>query len=93
MFVNKELNSYQNYTGIRMYPEALDSLIKGLEKYDKHIDDAKDMDVSEDLDKVRGRIISELENEYGLSEKEAYKLLNITDREAYSEKVIEIANQ
>lgn len=93
MFVNKELNSYQNYTGIRMYPEALDSLIKGLEKYDKHIDDAKDMDVSEDLDKVRGRIISELKNEYGLSEKEAYKLLNTSNREAYSKKVIEIANQ
>ena len=30
MYVDKELNSYRNYTNIRMYPEALDSLLKGL---------------------------------------------------------------
>lgn len=93
MYVNKEWNSYQNYTGIRMYPEALDSLIKGLEKYDKHIDEAKDMDITEDMDKVRARIVDELQKSYELSEKEAYQLLNIKNQEDYSKEVIKIANQ
>ena len=33
MFVNKELNSYNNYYGIHQYDKALDSLLKGLKIY------------------------------------------------------------
>lgn len=93
MYVNKQLNSYKNYTGIRMYPEALDSLLKGLRKYDKHIEEAKQLDVTEDFDKIRKEIIFELEDEYGLSEKEAYKLIDLASHEEYSKQVIRIANQ
>ena len=93
MYVNKELNSYRNYTGIRMYPEALDSLIKGLDKYDRHKADAVDMEVGEDLDKVKNKIVDELQNEYGVTEEEAYELLAIEDQADYSKKVIDIANQ
>jgi len=93
MYVDKELNSYQNYTNIRMYPEALDSLIKGLEKYDAHIENAEELDVTEDYDKLRNKILSEMENEYNLTEKEAYKLIEMEDQTAYSEKVIAIANE
>ena len=37
MYVNKQLNSYNNYYALDMQPEALDSLLKGLERYDKYI--------------------------------------------------------
>lgn len=93
MYVDKELNSYQNYTNIRMYPEALDSLIKGLKKYDAHIENAKELDVTEEYNKLRNKILSEMENEYNLTEKEAYKLIEMEDQTAYSEKVIAIANE
>lgn len=93
MYVDKELNSYHNYTNIRMYPEALDSLIKGLEKYDAHIKNAEELDVTEDYDKLRTKILSEMENEYNLTEKEAYKLIEMEDQIAYSEKVIALANE
>lgn len=93
MYVGKELNSYRNYTNIRMYPEALDSLIKGLEKYDAHIENAEELDVTEDYDKLRNKILSEMESEYNLTEKEAYKLIDMEDQTAYSDKVIAIANE
>ena len=37
MYVNKQLNSYNNYYAINRYPEAL-VFIKGLERYDKYIE-------------------------------------------------------
>ena len=92
MYLNKQWNSYENYTEIRMYPEALDSLLKGIEKYDAHIDDAKELEVSEDYKKIRQEIMEKLKEEYGLSEKEAYRLIDMEDQEAYSKKVITIAN-
>lgn len=93
MYVDKELDSYHNYTDIRMYPEALDSLIKGLEKYDAHIENAEEIDVTEDYDKLRTKILSEMESEYNLTEEDAYKLIKIEDQAAYSNEVIAIANE
>lgn len=93
MYVDKELNSYHNYTNIRMYPEALDSLIKGLKKYDAHIENAQELDVTEDYDKLRSKILSEMESEYNLTEEQAYKLIKMEDQSAYSDEVIAIANE
>jgi len=36
MYAYKQLNSFQHYYAISLYPEALDSLLKGLERYDKY---------------------------------------------------------
>lgn len=93
MYVDKELDSYHNYTNIRMYPEALHSLIRGLEKYDAHIENAEELDVTEDYDKLRTKILSEMESEYNLTEEEAYKLIEMEDQTAYSNEVIAIANE
>lgn len=93
MFVDKELSSFENYTGIRMYPEALHSLLKGLEKYDSHVEEAVALDVTEDYDKLRNRILKELSEEYDLTEEEAYGLIGIEDQAAYSKEVISIANE
>lgn len=93
MYLNKEWNSYENYTNIRMYPEALDSLLKGIEKYDAHIDDAKELEVGADYKKIRNNILKQLKDEYGLTEKEAYKLLAIKNQEDYSQKVIKQAEE
>ena len=93
MYLNKEWNSYENYTNIRMYPEALDSLLKGIQKYDSHIDDAKELEVSADYKKIRKEILKVLKEEYGLTEKEAYKLLSIENQSDYSQEVIQLANE
>lgn len=88
MFVQKELNSYQNYLEINMYPEALDSLLKGLERYDKHIEKAADLGIKSDLDYVKEQILAKLEKQFNITEKEAAALNDSEDQTQYSIKVI-----
>lgn len=90
MFVNKQLNSYNNYYAMNKLPEALDSLLKGLERYDKYISLAKMLGIESDLDYVRDQIINELDSEFELSEKEAIYLLNIKDQAEYSIQVYDV---
>lgn len=91
MYVNKQLNSYNNYYAMQMYPEALDSLLKGLEKYDNYQEAAKQLGISSDLDYVRGQIIVELQTIFSLSEQEAYSIIELGTQQEYSQEVIEAA--
>lgn len=92
MYVDKQLNSYNNYYGIKLYPEALDSLLKGLDKYDKHLYEAKQLGIKGDFDYVKNEILTELGNTFEVSEQEAYDMIDMKDKEEYSEKVRKIAN-
>ncbi len=91
MFVNKELNSYNNYFGIQHYEEALDSLLKGLKRYDKYIALARELGIESDLRYVRRQILAELKRTYNITEKKALQLNSIEDQEEYSSKVIHAA--
>lgn len=93
MFVNKQLNSYNNYYSIGEYPEALDSLLKGLERYDKYIELADMLGIKTDMDYVRKQLLAELKKEFGISQKEAKKINSINNMKDYSLKVYEIAKQ
>ena len=84
MFVNKQLNSYNNYSAIGMYPEALDSLLKGLERYDKYYALATKLGIQTDLDYVRNQIVNELDNVFLLSVEDAYDIINQPDQTQYS---------
>jgi hypothetical protein len=90
MFVNKQLNSYNNYYSLEKYPEALDSLLKGLKRYDKYIELATMLGIKTDLDYVRNQILAELENVFNLSEKDAFQMLNYDSMEAYSLEVYDV---
>jgi len=90
MYVNKQLNSYNNYMALDMYPEALDSLVKGLKRYDTYIDHAKELKIEDDLDYVRDQILKVLKKKFGVSEKKAKKLMKIEDRTQYSLKIYDI---
>ena len=92
MFVNKQLNSYNNYYSLKMYPEALDSLLKGLKRYEEYISYAKELGIESDMDYVRNQLLSELKEMYEMSEKDAYKIIEVQDQEEYSKLVIEEAN-
>ena len=89
MYVNKQWNSYNNYYAMQMYPEALDSLLKGFQKYDEYITDGEQLGVVNDLDYVRGQIKKELKKVFSMSEKKAYSIINSSTQEEYSQKVIE----
>lgn len=84
MFVNKQLDSYNNYYHMRKYPEALDSLLKGLERYDKYVELATMLEIKTDLDYVRDQMLAELYNVFSLSEEEAINILNNENQLEYS---------
>lgn len=87
MFVNKELNSYNNFYAIGLYPEALDSLLKGLERYDKYLQDAESLGIESDLNYVRRQILGELKRSFSMTEKDAAELNAIKEQEEYSERI------
>lgn len=93
MYVNKQLNSYNNYYYLGMYPLALDSLLKGIERYDTYIEYATMLGIKSDLDYVRGQILAELENVFSLSDNEVRKLLDIKDANEYSQEIHRIAQE
>ena len=93
MFVNKQLNSYNNFFAMGDYASALDSLIKGLSRYDKYIALARQLGIHTDLDYVRKQIMAELQNVYGVSEREALELMEMTDRQDYSERIYAIVSK
>lgn len=84
MYVNKQLNSYNNYYSNEAYSQALDSLLKGLKRYDKYIALAKKLGIETDLKYVRKQIIAELKKSYHLTEEEAMNILNSDDQTEYS---------
>lgn len=93
MYVNKQLNSYNNYYSMKMYPQALDSLLKGLKKYDEYIVTAKKLGVQSDFEYLKKQIIKEMKRVFKLNESQAYKIIDNVDQEIYSEKVVEVADK
>ena len=93
MFVNKQLNSYNNFFAMGDYSSALDSLIKGLSRYDKYIALARQLGIHTDLDYVRKQIMAELQSVYGVDEREALELMDMTDRRDYSERIYAIVSK
>ena len=67
MYVQQQVDSYRNFCKLEMYDSGLDSLIKGVRKYKKHYDEAKELGIEADLDRLRATIENELANQYGLS--------------------------
>lgn len=90
MYVNKQLNSYNNYYHMRKFPEALDSLLKGLQRYDKYIELATMLGIESDLDYVRNQILAELYNVFSLTEEQAIKILNSKSKAEYSIAVYDV---
>ena len=78
MYVQRQYESYQNYTKMGMKTEALNALIKGLARYKKYAQEASDLGVSDDVNDVRKNIISALQNTYKISEEDAESLVNLS---------------
>lgn len=91
MYVNKQYNSYQNYYNMEMYPEALNSLIKGLERYHKYSEQAAELEVVDDLNYVKSNIDSALKDSFHLSEDDVQYLMNMESQEKYSLEVTKLA--
>lgn len=65
--------------------KALDSLLKGLQKYDKYLQLAEELNITSDLNYVKNQILEKLDSDFGLSEEEANRLVAKLDPVDYSE--------
>ncbi len=92
MYVYKQLNSYYNYTELQKKPEALDSLLKGLNRYDTHIEHATELGIEKNLGSIKKLILKELKENYGMTEKQAKSINAISDHTKYSLEVINLAS-
>ena len=90
MQVQRALDSYQNYDAMNYYPDALNALIHGLQRYDANLETAKQLEIEDEVDGCKEQIVSLLQSEYGVSESQARELLSL-DKAEYTSKVVEIA--
>lgn len=90
MQVQRSINAYQNYNEMNYYPEALNALLRGVQRYDANLETAKELDVVSDMDTCREQILQLLQSEFGISESDAYALLAL-EQEQYTTKVVQLA--
>lgn len=90
MYVNTQLNSYEYYMTSNSREKALDSLLKGLERYNKYLKLAITLDIKEDLNYVRDQILDKLLTEFNITEDQAYNMIVIDDNIDYSDYIYEL---
>lgn len=77
MYVQKQLNSYNNFMVMEDNAKALDSLVKGLQRYEKYMYLADELGITADFDYVRGQLLDEIHRNFGLEEAETDRLVTL----------------
>jgi hypothetical protein len=75
MYVQRQYESYQNYMELKMYTEAINALVKGLDRYDTYYKQASDLGVAEALDDQKSYIYAAFQSSFNISQSEADQLL------------------
>ncbi|MBQ9610269.1 MAG: hypothetical protein IJV15_12595 [Lachnospiraceae bacterium] len=76
MYVERLYESYENNMKLNRPDKALDSLIRGLEKYDEHYDEAVELEIVDDINLCKSNIVEALRGTFGLSEDDAYMIMS-----------------
>ena len=87
MYVERLYESYENNMTLGRPDKALDALIRGLEKYDTHYEEAVELNVVEDIDLCKAKIIDALDKVFNLTEADAYEIMSLEGQE-YSQTLI-----
>lgn len=81
MYVERLYESYENNMLIGRRDKALDALLRGLDKYEVHYKEAVELNIVEDIDLCKSKIVSALGTEFGLSEEEANQIMSLEGQE------------
>ena len=76
MYVNRQYESYQNYMKLDMKTEALDALIKGIDRYETYKSDAAELGIDDKYTEQYNMIIKALQDTFKISEAEGISLAN-----------------
>jgi hypothetical protein len=88
---NHYMDSYNNYLAMNMKDEAVDSLLVGMRTKDAIIKEAEEFQVAGEVESVYSNIESILTGEYGLSAADIEEVNKLTDKAAYTKRIMEIA--
>lgn len=91
--VQKEVNSFNNYTAMGKKLEALDSLVKGIRHYDLNLAEAGSLNITGQLENLKSQLVTALSTDFGVSEEEARRLVAIEDRVEYAKQLQEVLNR
>lgn len=81
MYVERLYESYENNMSMERPDKALDALLRGLEKYDVHYAEAVELNIVEDIELCKQKIIIALSVNFGLTEDEAYEIMKLEGQE------------
>ena len=93
MSIKKEWNSYNNYYKLKMYLEAVDSLIKGVRKCDENSDRIEALSIETNVSEMDNMFIKKLADEYSVTEQQVKELISMTDRVKYTKSLQDIIDQ
>ena len=79
MYVKKQYDSYENYMKLNMKTEALDSLIKGVNRYNSLRPQAQELGIDNKFTAVYKQIVLALQDTFKISETEAIGLSSMSD--------------
>lgn len=77
MYVDRLYESYENNMTLGRTDKALDALIRGLEKYDEHYEEAVELDIAGDIDTCKQKIIAALNETFSMTEEDAYAVMEM----------------
>lgn len=91
MYVERLYESYENNMQLGRPDVALDALIRGLQKYDEHYEEAVELDIVDDIKSCRAKIVQALKDTYHMTEEQAYAL-SVLEGQQYSTLLQEYAS-
>lgn len=87
MQLQRQLDAYGNYYKLKMYLEALDSLMKGIRSYDENQSKAERYSIVSQYNELEVKIAEQLYNEFGVSETQARSINSIEGQEEYTNRL------
>lgn len=93
MQLQRGLDGFQNYYEMKMYLEALDSLMKGIRSYDDNKGKAEDYDILGQYNELEAKLAKQLYDEFGVSESQARNINSTESQEEYTSRLENIIAQ
>lgn len=84
MFVQRQTESYNNYMQLDMKDQALNSLVKGLERYNEYYREAEELGITSHLDAEKDKILGYFKSTYNMSQEDANKLVQLKETDFVS---------
>ena len=78
MYVQRQYESYVNYEKMNMHTEALNALVKGVDRYQTYRSEAKELGVEDKMTDAYNLIIQAFKDKYKMSETDAIALVELS---------------